>query len=156
MEYGSWSQLTSEVTVVPKLPVEYNSFLTHDGNIVIAFTKTHLHYTEWDLLEASYDLNDTIRQLSASQTSVIYTVLMQRRPFFYHVSVVAPSFIIVALSLIGFFSPQNPAEEREEKLCFKLKVFCKQSCLGHSWIDNTTYNGNNVINCVGYGISFHK
>jgi hypothetical protein len=41
---------------------------------------------------------------------------MERKPLYYLANIVVPAFIITALSIVGFFGPQNPHGERQEKV----------------------------------------
>ncbi len=51
---------------------------------------------------------------------MLYYLFIQRKPLYYLVNIVVPAFIITALSIIGFFAPQNAQGDRQEKVKISL------------------------------------
>ena len=41
---------------------------------------------------------------------------MQRKPLYYMLNIVVPSFTITSLAIVGLFSPFKHSEERQEKV----------------------------------------
>uniref|UniRef100_A0A914WS26 Neurotransmitter-gated ion-channel transmembrane domain-containing protein n=1 Tax=Plectus sambesii TaxID=2011161 RepID=A0A914WS26_9BILA len=61
--------------------------------------------------------------------NVNYDIVIQRKPAYYLLTFVLPSFMIMTISIIGMFSPFNDAGEREEKVTMGLTTLLTMTLL---------------------------
>jgi hypothetical protein len=111
----------------------------------------------WNVLPYTNKSVDFTREGVADYGSfrqVQYFVTIQRKATYYIWVIIAPTYIISALSIAGIFAPFSNGGERQEKVSFFFFQFflillrkvasshaisTVNAFLGHAWLDNTSY-----------------
>ena len=110
-KFFSFVQTVPVPNILPVKSLEFASLLPR-GSSPIA---------EWELLSLLPDQRE-IKYAIGSQVDCYIHMLMKRRPLFYLVNIVVPSFIITSLSIVGLFTPFSSTGEREEKVGARIQI----------------------------------
>uniref|UniRef100_A0A914WL13 Uncharacterized protein n=1 Tax=Plectus sambesii TaxID=2011161 RepID=A0A914WL13_9BILA len=81
-------------------------------------TDTYLYKnsSEWDLISMTARKAKDEYEFETAFVYVHYDILIQRKPIYYLLTFVLPSFIITTIGIIGIFAPFNDLGYREEKV----------------------------------------
>uniref|UniRef100_A0A914VNB8 Uncharacterized protein n=1 Tax=Plectus sambesii TaxID=2011161 RepID=A0A914VNB8_9BILA len=111
MEFGSWTYSLDRVAFAPLKDNGSTEFLRDQLEWeIISF--------ESNLLEGVYELGDSFKNETFDE--LYYHFVFKRKPTFYIIYLVIPSFLITLLSVIGLFAPFSSSGERQEKVTLGL------------------------------------
>ena len=98
LHFGSWSFSSDEL----KFVAEQQSFPQVDTS-------------EWSFLD--FNVNETIQHYSGvSYQELNYYLSIKRKPHYFVITIIVPTFFIVMVSLVGLFVPHAVGSVREEKV----------------------------------------
>uniref|UniRef100_A0A914XK07 Neurotransmitter-gated ion-channel ligand-binding domain-containing protein n=1 Tax=Plectus sambesii TaxID=2011161 RepID=A0A914XK07_9BILA len=108
LQFGSWGYQAHQLTHIVR-----NTFvLVNNQN------------SEWDIVSFSAKKTKTWYKSMHNQSrqfeEIFYTLSIKRKPLYYIVVLVVPSFLIANICLVGLFTPNSANGEREEKVTLGL------------------------------------
>uniref|UniRef100_A0A915A7R1 Uncharacterized protein n=1 Tax=Parascaris univalens TaxID=6257 RepID=A0A915A7R1_PARUN len=109
LQFGSWGFQTHQL----KYRVKETFIPKHNGN------------SEWEIISfttrkrtATYE--SSMGDVQNEYEEVFYTLVLRRKPLYYVVVILIPTYLIVSVSIIGLFIAHSADGEREEKVSFGL------------------------------------
>ncbi|VDN58418.1 unnamed protein product [Dracunculus medinensis] len=98
--------------------------LTHNVKSAVIIPETSEN-SEWQIESFSSKKVQTAYESSQGDNineyeEIIYTIVLRRKPLYYIVVLLIPTYLIVSISIIGLFIPHSADGEREEKVSFGL------------------------------------
>jgi len=101
MKFGSWTYDGFRLDLIPEGHPE-----GCDGDI-----KKFIRHGEWDLISMPCSRNEVIYKCCPEPyPDITYTMDLRRRHMFYFVNMIAPCFLISALTLLSFYLPPESGE----------------------------------------------
>lgn len=101
MKFGSWTYDGLRLDLIPE-----GGKNMCDGDI-----KKFIRHGEWDLLSMPCSRNELVYACCPEPyPDVTYTMTLRRRHMFYFVNMIAPCFLISALTLLSFYLPPESGE----------------------------------------------
>uniref|UniRef100_A0AC35TS69 Acetylcholinesterase n=1 Tax=Rhabditophanes sp. KR3021 TaxID=114890 RepID=A0AC35TS69_9BILA len=93
-------------------------------------TKHCLPNEGWDILGTAVQRKEMKYSCCVNEYTLLeYSILIQRKPLYYIVNLVAPTGIITLISIIGFFSSSTLNEIREEKISLGITTLLSMSIM---------------------------
>uniref|UniRef100_A0A914V932 Uncharacterized protein n=1 Tax=Plectus sambesii TaxID=2011161 RepID=A0A914V932_9BILA len=106
MQVGSWMHTRDQMDIFFSTPTDIFSYKQN---------------SQWDLISMmAHKLKEFFGAAAVPWSIIDYNIVIQRRPSYYILTFVLPSFIITTISIIGVFAPFNDAGDREEKVTMGL------------------------------------
>ncbi|KAF1748319.1 hypothetical protein GCK72_024786 [Caenorhabditis remanei] len=109
-------------TVEETEPLEnHNARVRYDGRVEVDFNKKN---SEWDIVsfnatKMTTKYGDTLGGFNVYE-EIFYYLELRRKPLYYIVVILLPSFLIVTVSNIGLFTPHGVHGDREEHVSLGL------------------------------------
>jgi F0F1-type ATP synthase membrane subunit a len=92
----------------------------HQGkNRISEKTFLYCYFAEWTLRNISSRVQNVLGD-GLEFVDVTYSIKITRKPFYYIMNFVLPSFIITCMAIVGVFTPYNEEGQRVEKVTLGL------------------------------------
>ncbi|CAJ0915410.1 unnamed protein product, partial [Mesorhabditis belari] len=116
MIFGSWTSDNKDIDYHPHtMEVGTSNYLINEGWTLMG-TQVERHEMKYVCCPNNYTLLD-------------FTLYLKRRPLFYLVNLVIPTFIITLIAITGFFTTSSTTEVREEKISLCITTLLSMSIL---------------------------
>ncbi|CAI4225941.1 unnamed protein product [Auanema sp. JU1783] len=117
LQFGSWSYQTHQLNFIVKT----------------TFVPKNAQNSEWDII--SFDGEKKKTQYENTEggmyeyEEIFYYLKLKRKPLYYVIVIIVPSFLIVTVSCIGIFTPHGVQGDREEKVSLGLTTMLTMSVI---------------------------